>query len=185
MNKIEKNTVVVNLFAGPGSGKSTLMAEIFAKLKWQGVEVEMATEFAKDLTWENRQNTLQNQIYIFGKQHHRVNRLIGQVDVIITDSPILLSCVYNDLYSRNPHLNDLVKHEHNSMNTINYFINRTKAYSPNGRNQTEEQSNEISKIIKNMLVDTGVKYAAIDGDKYTADYMILDIMDKIEQKFTT
>ena len=45
------------------------------------------TEFAKDLTWENRQNTLENQLYVFAEQHHRVNRLKKQVDVVITDSP--------------------------------------------------------------------------------------------------
>ena len=49
-----KNTIVVNLFGGPGSGKSTFMANLFYHLKCRGVEVVMAPEFAKDSVWEER-----------------------------------------------------------------------------------------------------------------------------------
>ena len=34
-----KETLVVNLFGGPGTGKSTMMAGIFAKLKSLGYDV--------------------------------------------------------------------------------------------------------------------------------------------------
>ena len=61
----KKNTLVVNLFGGPGAGKSTLMAYLFYKLKILGVEVEMSPEFAKDLVWEERFNYFDEQIYIF------------------------------------------------------------------------------------------------------------------------
>ena len=47
-----KNTLVVNLFGGPGCGKSTLMAGIFHQLKLKGYDCEMVTEFMKDLVWE-------------------------------------------------------------------------------------------------------------------------------------
>ena len=46
--------IVVNLFAGPGSGKSTTCAGVFAKLKLAGVNCEMALEYAKDKVWEER-----------------------------------------------------------------------------------------------------------------------------------
>ena len=62
-----KNTIVVNLFGGPGSGKSTFMANLFYHLKCRGVEVEMAPEFAKDLVWEERVQYFDEQIYIFAK----------------------------------------------------------------------------------------------------------------------
>jgi len=44
-------TIVVNLFAGPGAGKTTTMAGLFSKLKLDNIVCEMATEFAKELTW--------------------------------------------------------------------------------------------------------------------------------------
>lgn len=47
-----KNALVVNLFGGPGCGKSTTMARLFADLKTRGLNVEMVSEFAKDLVYE-------------------------------------------------------------------------------------------------------------------------------------
>ena len=82
-----KNTLVVNLFGGPGCGKSTLMAGIFHQLKIQGYDCEMVTEFAKDIVWEERTELLKEQIYVFTNQNYRLFRVNGKVDIIITDSP--------------------------------------------------------------------------------------------------
>lgn len=45
-------TLYVNLYGGPGTGKSTGASYIFSKLKLAGVEAELVTEYAKDLVWE-------------------------------------------------------------------------------------------------------------------------------------
>jgi len=65
---MEKETLIVNLFGGPGTGKSTLCADLFAKLKWRHTNCEMALEFAKDKVWEESFKVLDNQIYIFGQR---------------------------------------------------------------------------------------------------------------------
>lgn len=93
-----KNTLVVNLIAAPSSGKSTLMADIFAKLKWMNIDCELVTEFAKDLVWEERTETFKDELYIFAKQNHRLFRVNGKVDVIITDRPLILTILYNNKY---------------------------------------------------------------------------------------
>lgn len=85
---------VVNLFGGPGSGKSTRAAELFAYAKKQGENVELVTEYAKDMVWEDRANILDDQLYILGKQNRRLHRLRGAVDYVITDSPLLLGAYY-------------------------------------------------------------------------------------------
>lgn len=86
--------LVVNLFGAPGAGKSTGAAYIFSKLKMAGVNAELVTEFAKDKVWEESKAVFQNQAYIFGKQYFRISRVQDKVDVVITDSPILLSSFY-------------------------------------------------------------------------------------------
>ena len=91
-----KTPIVVNLFGGPGCGKSTGAAYIFAKLKMAGVNAELVTEFAKDKTWERNSKALTCQPYVFGKQVYRIDRCADQVDVIVTDSPIVLSLLYNE-----------------------------------------------------------------------------------------
>ena len=44
-----KKTLVVNLIAPPSAGKSTMAANIFAELKWMGIDCEIVSEFAKEL----------------------------------------------------------------------------------------------------------------------------------------
>ena len=88
--------LVVNLFGAPGAGKSTGAAYIFSRLKLAGINAELVTEFAKDKVWEESKAVFQNQAYIFGKQYFRISRVQDKVDVVITDSPILLSPFYTD-----------------------------------------------------------------------------------------
>ena len=157
----DKKTLVVNIFAGPGAGKSTMAAGIFFELKTRGINCEMATEFAKDLTWEERHDTFKDQIYIFGKQYHRIFRLLGKVDVIITDSPLLLTPIY-DKEHRKP-LRDLAIFEHDMMWTYNVFLNRKKAFNSKGRNQNEEEARILDKNILNQLDEIEECYEVFEG----------------------
>jgi adenylate kinase family enzyme len=41
-------TKYINIFGGPGAGKSTTAAALFAEMKRRGMNVELATEVAED-----------------------------------------------------------------------------------------------------------------------------------------
>ena len=73
-----------------------LLAYIFSELKLAGVNAELVTEFAKDKVWEDSKGVFKSQPYIFGKQNFRLERLREKVDVVVTDSPIFLSILYNN-----------------------------------------------------------------------------------------
>lgn len=161
-----KKTIVINLYAGPGAGKSTMCANIFSELKWLGIDCEMSLEYAKDKVWEESERVLDNQIYVFGKQLHRLYRLNGKVDVVITDSPLLLSIMYDS--SKDPIFKQLVLNKFNEYNNINFMVQREKAYNENGRMQTEEQAKELDAEIESILVDNGVTYKCIKGTKEMA-----------------
>ena len=151
-----KNTLVVNLFAGAGAGKSTFSASLFAELKKRGVDCELATEYAKDCVWEDRTEVFNHQLYITGKQYYRIARVIGKVDVVITDSPILLGAIYDVDHNKNfrKYLLDI----HNSWNNFNIFLMRGEDYNSNGRNQTKEEAITYDKDIIKLLEYNNIKY---------------------------
>lgn len=152
-------TIVINLIGSPGTGKSTIASELFAKMKWDGYDVELVSEYAKELVWEERTETIKNEVYLFAKQHHRIFRLIGKVKYIITDRPLILSNLYNEVYGDNsPEFSNLVMHEVNKMKNFNVLLERVKPYVTKGRNQTEEESREFAIKIKKMLDKNKVIY---------------------------
>ena len=170
-----KSPRVVNLYGGPGTGKSTGAAQIFSELKKRGFNVELVTEFAKDKTWENNSKALECQEYVFGKQSYRLYRCRDKVDIIVTDSPLLLSILYN----KNPALDDnfkrLVRNVYKTYENLNFFLIRVKPYNPVGRNQTEDESKEIDKEIRHLLNSLNIDYNVFDGDQ--RGYM--KIVDKV------
>lgn len=150
-------TLVVNLLGGPGCGKSTMAARIFATLKENGYSAELATEYAKDMVWQESNNILNNQVYIFGKQHNRIWRLYGKVRFIITDAPLINSLVYGDT---TPEFKAMVLKEIEKFDHFNIFLDRIHDYEASGRLQTENQAQDIDQTVLNMLQQdhTAIKY---------------------------
>src|ERR1019366_3530915 len=93
---VMKRTLVINLFGSPGSGKSTLAADLFSEMKKHDYQVEMVREWVKLWAWEGRSMSYADQVIVFGNQVHEETSLYGKVDMIITDSPLILSGFYED-----------------------------------------------------------------------------------------
>lgn len=175
-----KNTLVVNLMGAPSAGKSTMAAYIFSQLKWMGVDAELVSEFAKELVWEERHETFKDETYIFAKQNHRLYRVNGKVDVIITDRPIILSAFYNNKYGdRSDAFENMIMHEFTKYNNMDIFVCRDKPYNPNGRNQTEEESDAFSGEMFDMLRRLGVEPIQIKGNQEQGDKIIQLIMERL------
>ena len=172
-------TIIVNLFGAPGAGKATGAAYIFSKIKMSGVNAELVTEFAKDKVWEESKEVFNNQIYIFGKQSFKISRVMNKVDVIITDSPIILSSFYNSDEMIQEELDALVMKTFNSYNNMNYFIERVKPYQEKGRFQTEEESDQIADEVSTLLDEKEVDYEVIAGDTKGYDYIVKQILHKL------
>lgn len=169
-------TLVVNLFGGPGTGKSTTAAGVFSELKQRGFNAELVTEYAKDRVWDKHFAALDNQIYIFGKQYHRIHRLLGQVEVIVTDAPLLLSLYYGDKNTPES-FKQLVRDIHGRLINMNVFLNRKKEYNPVGRMQTEEQARDVDGYLGKILDSEKVNYIRVDADR-SAINKIADIVDE-------
>jgi nicotinamide riboside kinase len=165
---------VIGLTGGPGCGKSTCAAALFAKMKIANYKVELVTEYAKDLSFENRHIALMNQVYLLGKQYHRVERLRNQVDWVVTDSPIFLGCMYappNYPKSYEQLVIDLWNQNENHV----ILLNRTKEYQTYGRKETEDEAKKIDVRLKNFLDDKSIPYDVIDGNPDASD-KIFDLL---------
>jgi RecA/RadA recombinase len=148
--------IVVNFFGGPGSGKSTQAAKVFAELKEAGINAELITEYAKDLVYGESFHVMKNQLYIFAKQHHRMWRVSHKVQVIITDSPLPLSLIYGNNGSET--FKSLVREEYENYNNYNVFLQRPNSYTAHGRTQTLEQAMDIDVTIKSVMRNNGYHF---------------------------
>lgn len=151
-------------------------------MKTKGYKVELVTEWAKEAVYEQRLNTLtQNQLYVLAKQDHRLRRLYGNVDVVITDSPLPLSIVYAP--TKGPFAEDWFKDAvlgtWRSYENINVEVIRTKEYHTYGRTQTYEEAKEKDREIHNLMQALTFHEATlrVEGDK-EAPYDTLEWIER-------
>jgi nicotinamide riboside kinase len=173
-------TLIVNLFGGPGTGKSTTAAGVFHKLKTLGTNCEYIQEYAKDKTWEDNAFTLSCQPYISAKQLLRQHRILDKVDIAITDSPLLNGLIYSGHYT-GENFDRWLLETFKSFNNLNIFLTRNldkHPYNPAGRSQTLEQSQEIDEHIKALLEAHSIPYVevAVSDD---AHEHIIEIINKV------
>jgi len=160
---MKKKCIVVNLGGGPGTGKSIIASEIFVRLKREFVSCEISSEYIKRKIREDARKVIQNQIYIFAKQQFQLFGMKDNVDVIITDSPIFLSAVYDE--TQCPHLLALIMKEYNSYKNLTYYIERdTKvAYEQEGRYQDETGAKLVDDKVKNFMIENKIEYKTLKG----------------------
>lgn len=176
-----KNTLIVNLYAGPGTGKSTAAAYIFSQLKMKGIDAELVTEYAKDKTWEGCNEAFKCNLYINAKQIYRISRVYGKLDVIVTDSPILLGAVYAN--NEEHVINASIAEDKKYNNRLDIFLKRNEdiAYNQNGRNQDENGAKELDKCIFNLLEKECSNYFTIKASSEGYDQIVKMVLTKLKE----
>lgn len=139
---------LINLFGGPGSGKSTAAAHLFSALKGNHVKTELVGEFAKELIYLGNEIQLVNQVYIMGSQYRKQKDLERYgVDIAVSDSPLQLQLTYCRGKTYYNELNALVLKLQEEFNNFNVFIKRAAPYQMHGRLQTEKEADRLSQVI--------------------------------------
>ena len=177
-----KNTIVINIAGGPGTGKTTVASRLFSILKEKGYEVENVSEFAKELVWEGREQAFNDRLYMHAEQNHRLMQMNGKLDYIITDSPLFLTSVYNNYYlkdkfpeSYNRMIDSVTLETFNLYNNKTYYLNRNTTYKNIGRREDESTANVIDKAIIDYLTDNRIDFLRIDVDN-AEDSIIKDLL---------
>lgn len=175
-----KKALIVNLYGGPGAGKSTTALQLVAELKKQGLHAEYVSEVAKDLVYAKAfdilDGSLENQKKILNEQKNRLDMIAGNVDVAVTDSPLLLNTVY--LKEQNEeHLSNVLS-QYNEYNNFNILISRDTSvpFENEGRIHNLEESMEKDREILSLLESSNTRFERFDRDN------IGRIAEKITQK---
>lgn len=159
-----KKTYIINLFGGPGIGKTTLSALIFAKLKTHQNKyiVEYIQEYAKQLVWTKNFEVLNNQYHVTQHQYNLLKQIDTKVDFVVTDGPLCQGLYYNrfnkDNMSNVDKTENFILEKHAEFNNINLFLQRGDfEYESQGRLQTAKESKEIDTILSHLLEQNNIK----------------------------
>lgn len=158
---------VINLFGGPGSGKSTSRAGLFYLMKTANMKVEEAPEWIKQKVYEGNRYPFTDQLYVFAKQARILKQLKGKVDYAVTASPLLLSYIFAQ--ERNEAFDKVIIDTFNGFDNINIFLKRVKPYQQFGRYRGEEAAREKDREIKQLLQNLKVPFITLEADSDIAE----------------
>ena len=160
-----KKTKVINLYAGPGAGKTTTATKLFGYLKSNYIDCELIHEYVKEWVWEGKKILDTDQVLILANQHRKERLLYNKVEYIVTDSPMWLVAIYEKELSSSPYIAmtiiDKFLKSSKNVEHLHVFLNRGFKYDPKGRNQSEEEAIELDNKIKNFLNYHNIKYVDI------------------------
>lgn len=165
---------VISLFAGPGAGKSTTAAALFVRMKRERFDVELVTEYAKDLTYEKSFSKLSNQLHVLAEQNYRLARLVGQAEYAITDSPLPLSLAYCQPKDER-WVKDMVEHLWwGEYSNLAFVLKRTSLpFQQLGRNQNFEEAKALDEKIYKLATELFGAEHTVDPDHPDAvDFML-------------
>lgn len=144
-------TRVINFWSGPGGGKSTTKAGTFFALKCAGLKAAQIEEYATERSFEQDWETLSNQRAVTWEQDARQRRLLGKVNWIVTDSPLVLGCLYAQGDYVNPSFYEEVWNLYNSYENVNIWVDRVKPYELYGRHHSELEALELDKQLRDLI----------------------------------
>lgn len=171
---------LINLFGGPGIGKSSIAAGIFYKLKKRHISCNNPYEFPKTLAWDNNIPAIKDQLYVFANQHRGIAQSYGKVDYIIIDSPILFSKIYHSYYTEGypaefygESFHQMILELHNKYDNINILLERADGvHNDDERFQNYEESLLIDDLCKKILIENNIPYHTVKVGKNTVKDII-------------
>ena len=164
-----QKTHVINILGGSGIGKSTTAALLYGEMKLSGYHVELVREYVKNWMWEKRQVGFFDQLYISAQQAKAEYNLYGEVDFIVTDSPMLLAPIYEEHYSppgtiRTAVVSHMKKAESIGVVYHNFVLQRNKEFDTRGRRETLDEAKAIDEKVIDFLEQNNLSYNYIDLD---------------------
>ncbi len=174
----------INFFGGPGVGKSTLATRVFTMWSQLGRSVAQVPELVKQLVYARRPPQGWDYTLTFAQQlYAEYTPLNYGVQRIVTDSPLLLQCIYA-AHHKCPVTNALVRicnRFEEEYPSVNFLIERHFPYQPEGRFQADEgEALEMDRIIEDLMGCHCIPYTRINPN--VSNMFLERIMQSIEDQ---
>lgn len=152
-------TTVIDIYGGPGIGKSVLAAQVYAELSRLGESVGLVREYVKPWAWNGISVKKWDELYIFAKQLKAEADIYGKVKYLVTDRPLALSIAYAKLYGSGTAqiwMRELVyavldEQKENDVMHLPIMMQRRHPYSTEGRFETSNQARLIDMHCQQMF----------------------------------
>lgn len=169
-------------FGGPGLGKSTIGARLFADLKQTGLRVEFAIEHVKNWTFINR-HIEWDQPYLLGRQIQYSHYPLQQgADLVVEESPPELNAWYATYFNL-PAADQLmnVAWEYSKVYpTLYVFLKRQDHFYDNfGRFQDIEDAKLIDHGVEAMLLRRAGMHNIWNVNPQEYDEFLLDVKKEL------
>ena len=155
----------INIFGGPGCGKSTVAASIFSRLKAEGHEIELVDEYVKSWAYEKREICSFDQAYLFMQQLRKEYLVLRHsAGCIVTDSPLVLSICYAKKYGfkRWECLQNIADDFEEEYPSINVILDREGCeYKQEGRYEDYKQALAMDGMISDYIYNCGINHCKI------------------------
>ena len=158
MSKIRR----INFFGGPACGKSLSAANIRSQLGFYGYSVDLIEEVVKEWAYVQQDPSDSDTFFLQASQIRKEDiRLRSGVDIVVTDSPVVLQYFYG-CYHGDPFCESMLysaREWEKKYKSLNIFLKREESFYKNvGRFQQIEEAKKIDEEIKVLLDDMHVKY---------------------------
>ena len=152
--------MLFNCCGSPGSGKSTIAAYLYYRLKKEGFRTELVGEAAREdhiyKGFPDRAPSplLDNQILLAGQQYERILRLKRHnFEVVVSDSPLIQGGLYCQGHVYYENLMKTIRDVEPEFDTYNVFIHpRPGNYDPESRTQrTEADARALDTTVRDLI----------------------------------
>jgi hypothetical protein len=141
---------VINLIGASNTGKSTATYGLLYAMKKLGLNVEYASEYAKDMVYEKRGNILQDQLYILAKQNRKLSRLaVMGVEYAVTDTCLLLGNVYSPDDAL-PELKAVITAYFNQYDNTTFYLPPNEDFTFDARGRVQNNRDESNAFVKKI-----------------------------------
>ena len=169
------DTIVINLFGGPGIGKTTTANRLVGELKITDIDAIYIAEYVKELIYKVKSErisdtdktvaaklldgSLYSQACVFSRQKEMLDIYVDQVPVIVTDSPLPLNLIYlkdlSDAYNK-----DVLRCFNDEYINLNIVLERDPeaTFQVEGRIHSESESLFKDKEIVEFLRAHDISY---------------------------